>query len=93
MVLHASLRTRYKYAQYLLWRPYVYKVLHFPSSSTNVDLQGCVEAFKVTFTYLSIIKLQILIWLEQACSMWPLTYPVFQDQRRLIPHIYEYSHT
>lgn len=47
MIMNASLRTRYKYAQYLLWRPYVYKVLHFPNSSTDEDIQGCIEAFKV----------------------------------------------
>lgn len=29
----------------------------------------------------------------QAWLLWPLTFPQFQDRRRLIPHIYEYSHT
>jgi hypothetical protein len=51
-VLIASLRTRYKYAQYLLWRPRLYKVLHFPNFITDEDLQGCMEAFKVSFSHL-----------------------------------------
>lgn len=49
-VLNASLQTRYKYAQYLLWRPYVYKVLHFPSVVTEEDLHGCREMFKVSLS-------------------------------------------
>jgi hypothetical protein len=64
MVLHASLRTRYKYALYLLWRPYLYKVLHFPDSSTNEDLQCCIEAFKVMITHSNMVKLQLLTWVE-----------------------------
>jgi hypothetical protein len=64
MILHASLQTRYKYALYLLWRPYLYKVLHFPDSSTNEDLQGCIEAIKVTFIHSSIVKPQLLTWAE-----------------------------
>lgn len=47
-VLNASLQTRYKYAQYLMWRPYIYKVLHFPNLITEEDIQGCKEAFKVS---------------------------------------------
>jgi hypothetical protein len=47
VVLNASLRTRYKYAQYLILRPYIYRVLHFPNASTEEDIQGCREAFKV----------------------------------------------
>jgi hypothetical protein len=47
VVLHASLRTRYKYAQYLIWRPYIYKMLHFSNLSTDEDLHGCGEAIKV----------------------------------------------
>lgn len=48
-VLNASLRTRYKYAQYLMWRPYICKVLHFPNAITEEDIQGCREAFKVMY--------------------------------------------
>ncbi|KFY03937.1 hypothetical protein O988_01116 [Pseudogymnoascus sp. VKM F-3808] len=29
----------------------------------------------------------------KACVLWPLTHSIFDDQRRLVPHIYEYSHT
>jgi hypothetical protein len=50
VVLNASLRTRYKYAQYLIWRPYIYRVLHLPNSSTDEDIQGCTMAFKVSPT-------------------------------------------
>lgn len=30
LVLIAALRTRYKYAEYLIWRPYIYRALHLP---------------------------------------------------------------
>jgi len=50
IILTASLRTRYKYAQYLIWRPYIYKVLHFPDTGAEEDLQGCREAFKVSIS-------------------------------------------
>ena len=53
-VLNASLRTRYTYAQYLMWRPYIYKALHFPNAITEEDLQGCREAFKVSVLWFPI---------------------------------------
>jgi len=73
-ILNATLRTRYKYAEYLIWRPYIYRALEVPSEMTRDDVECCYKAYK-------------------ACSMWPLTSTTFQSQRRLIPHLYEYTHT
>ncbi len=73
-ILDAALRTRYKYAQYLIWRPFLFNILHYPLGSNEADLEGAMKALK-------------------AISLWPLTHPVFNDQRRLLPHLYEYSHT
>ncbi|KAL3422158.1 hypothetical protein PVAG01_06314 [Phlyctema vagabunda] len=73
-ILSSSLRTRYKYAKFIIWRPYVYQVLHFPSNATEHSYVCCQKAIK-------------------AYCLWPLTFATFQPQRRLIPHLYEYTHT
>jgi len=44
LILTASLQTRYKLAQYLIWRPYIYKALHFEGSITSYDLRNCEKA-------------------------------------------------
>ncbi|PKK41822.1 hypothetical protein CI102_13858 [Trichoderma harzianum] len=36
----ALLRTRYYYAQYMIYRPLMYKVLHFPKNITTDDVYG-----------------------------------------------------
>jgi len=72
--LNASLRTRYKYAKYIIWRPYIFRVLHSPHDSAGYDVECCRSALK-------------------ACTLWPLTFATFHSQRRLVPHIYEYTHT
>lgn len=46
-VLNAALRTRYKYTEYIIWRPYIYTVLHSPLDSAKHDLECCRKAFKV----------------------------------------------
>jgi hypothetical protein len=46
-ILGATLQTRYKYAQYHIWRSYLYKVLHYPELTTKHDLEGCQKALKV----------------------------------------------
>lgn len=46
-ILNASLRTRYKYAEYIIWRPYIFRVLHSPQDPTWNDIEYCRKAFKV----------------------------------------------
>lgn len=43
-MLTAQLRTRYYYARYLLYRPYVYKALHYPEHMTSADAKFCAIA-------------------------------------------------
>lgn len=73
LILTASLQTRYRYAEYLIWRPYIYKALHSEDSVTGYDLTGCEKAI-------------------MACTQWPITLPLFQERKRLLPHLFEYSH-
>ncbi|XMA13627.1 hypothetical protein WAI453_006418 [Rhynchosporium graminicola] len=73
-ILDASLRSRYKYAEYIIWRPYIFRVLHSPQDPAWHDVECCGKAF-------------------EACTLWPLTFAIFHSQRRLVPHIYEYTHT
>lgn len=44
----AILRTRYYYAKYLVYRPFVYKALHFPEQMTQEDAQGVAECLRVS---------------------------------------------
>lgn len=43
----ALLRTRYYYAQYMIYRPLIYKVLHFPKNTTTDDVYGVSCCLKV----------------------------------------------
>lgn len=45
----ALLRTRFYYAKYMIYRPFVYKALHFPEQMTQEDAQGAAECLMVTF--------------------------------------------
>ncbi|KAK0126370.1 hypothetical protein ONS95_007976 [Cadophora gregata] len=42
----AVLRTRYYYAKYVVYRPFVYKALHFPEQMTQEDAQGVAECLR-----------------------------------------------
>lgn len=44
----AILRTRYYYAKYMVYRPFVYKALHFPDQMTQEDAQGVAECLRVS---------------------------------------------
>lgn len=44
----AVLRTRYYYAKYVVYRPFVYKALHFPEQMTQEDAQGVAECLRVS---------------------------------------------
>lgn len=43
----ALLRTRYYYAKYMVYRPFVYKALHFPGEMSQDDVMGVVECLNV----------------------------------------------
>lgn len=43
----ALLRTRFYYAKYMVYRPFVYKALHFPEHMTQEDAQGAAECLMV----------------------------------------------
>jgi len=47
-VLAAALQTRYKYAHYMLWRPYIYRFLHSQKPLTGYDLQCCQKALNAS---------------------------------------------
>jgi hypothetical protein len=43
----ALLRTRYYHAKYMVYRPFVYKALHFPEQMTQEDAEGVAECLRV----------------------------------------------
>lgn len=49
----ALLRTRYYYAKYMVYRPFVYKALHFPEQMTQDDAEGVAECLRVRIISLS----------------------------------------
>lgn len=50
--LHAALlRSRYYYTRFLIYRPCVYKVLHFPESMTREDADGAAECLKASLKW------------------------------------------
>jgi len=71
--LNAALQTRYKYAEYTIWKPYIKWVLHPSGSYNERKVENCRQALK-------------------ACCLWPLTLGPFQSYKRLLPHLYEYTH-
>jgi len=44
----ASLRSRYYYAKYIVYRPSVYKALHFPQEMNEADAQEVAECLRVS---------------------------------------------
>lgn len=45
-IVTAQLRTRFYYARFMMYRPFVYKALHFPELMTNDDYNCCALAIK-----------------------------------------------
>lgn len=45
-VVTAQLRTRFYYARFMTYRPFVYKALHFPELMTSEDAKCCALAIK-----------------------------------------------
>jgi len=44
----ALLRSRYYYAKYIVYRPFVYKALHFPEQMSQTDAEGVAECLRVS---------------------------------------------
>lgn len=47
-VLRATLLTRYKYAQYIIWRPYIYQILHVQIDPSFHSIESSLKALKVS---------------------------------------------
>jgi len=45
----ALLRSRYYYARYIVYRPLVYKALHFPEQMSQMDAEGVAECLRVSY--------------------------------------------
>ena len=45
-IVTAQLRTRFYYARFIMYRPFVYKALHFPELMTTDDANCCALAIK-----------------------------------------------
>nr|POE79322.1 hypothetical protein CFP56_07387 [Quercus suber] len=45
-IVTAQLRTRFYYARFMMYRPFVYKALHFPELMTSSDTHCCALAIK-----------------------------------------------
>ena len=47
----ALLRSHYHHARYLLYRPYVYRVLHHPASLISEDMSGAAECLRASLRW------------------------------------------
>ena len=45
-MLTAELRTRFYYARFILYRPFIFKALHFPEHMSGHDVECCAFAIK-----------------------------------------------
>jgi hypothetical protein len=57
-VLTARLRTRFYHIKYSMYRPYIYKVLHFPETTSANDIENCVLCLKVPYIPFPFLHLQ-----------------------------------
>lgn len=72
-VVIAQLRTRFCYARFMLYRPFVYKALHFPELMTADDANCCALAI-------------------QSCCLWPISMAPPKNKKRLVPHLFTWTH-
>jgi hypothetical protein len=72
-VVTASLRTRFYYARYLIFRPFIYKALHSPELLNADDVECCA------------------LGVQSAC-LWSLSMALSRDKKRLIPHLFTWTH-
>ncbi len=47
----ALLRTRYYHCKYLIYRPFIYKALHYPEQMTQADAEGVAECLKASLKW------------------------------------------
>jgi len=45
-IITGQLRTRFYYAKFMIYRPFIYKALHFPEAMTNDDASYCALAMQ-----------------------------------------------
>jgi hypothetical protein len=76
----ALLRTRFYYAKYMVYRPFVYKALHFPDQMTQEDAEGAAECLRVCSALISSLFLRA----DNSCSAvqnGPLRYPQHLEEK------------
>ncbi|PQE27495.1 hypothetical protein CJF31_00009123 [Rutstroemia sp. NJR-2017a BVV2] len=54
------LRTRYYYAKYIVHRPFLYKVLHFPEQTTQEDTESIAECLYIYISFSYCLSFYIL---------------------------------
>ncbi|KAK4231456.1 hypothetical protein QBC38DRAFT_465745 [Podospora fimiseda] len=47
----ALLRSRYFYTKYLIYRPFIYKALHYPDLMSHTDVVGAIECLRATLKW------------------------------------------
>lgn len=68
----AQLRTRFYYARFMVYRPFIYKALHFPDLMTAEDCQCCALAIKsVCLWPLALTPLKKMKLLVPSTWAWP----------------------
>ncbi|KAL9083779.1 MAG: hypothetical protein Q9165_008389 [Trypethelium subeluteriae] len=50
-IVTAQLRTRYYYARFIIYRPFVYKALHYPYSTSAQDAEGVVTCLESALSW------------------------------------------
>jgi hypothetical protein len=94
-VVRAQIRTRFYHVRYTIYRPYVYKVLHFPAQTSSDDIDKCVLCLKVNFA----LSLCILTGVDninrtlQACCYWPIYMAPASEMKQLLPAHFTWSQT
>ena len=74
----ALLRTRYYQAKHTVYRPFVYKALHFPEQMTQEDAEGVAECLRVRYYFDSVrcyLKCCVLTLFKVMFGMAPFTLP------------------
>jgi hypothetical protein len=71
----ALLRTRYYYAKYMVYRPFIYKALHFPEQMTQVDAEGVAECLRVRSITIAFLVTSMLITKTVMSEMATHTFP------------------
>jgi hypothetical protein len=55
----ALLRSRYYYAKYIVYRPFVYKALHFPEQMSQTDAEGVAECLRVSTCSINAVNFDV----------------------------------